>query len=368
MKILPDLKIDFDDVLIKPRRSKLGSRADVELLRTFKFPHSSRTLECVPVISANMDTTGSISMANNLAKIKAIGCLHKHYSEEVLLNYFSTYKPFCFMSTGITRDDIKKLKDVFGSLAIDLPNICIDVANGYSEKFVERIKEIRELYPDVIIMAGNVVTPEMTEELILHGGVDIVKVGIGPGSVCTTRLKTGIGYPQLSAIIECSDAAHGLGGHICADGGCKTPGDVCKAFGANTDFVMLGSMLAGTDCCEGEWSYEYLCSSSKDGTGYEWWQSKDPGYNTKKRKVSLNFYGMSSKQAMNKHNGGVAHYRTSEGKSVIVPYKGTTMETMQDILGGLRSCCTYVGSQTLKDLPKKTTFIRVNETHNRIYS
>ena len=206
-------------------------------------------------------------------------------------------------------------------------------------------------------MAGNVVTPEMTEELILHGGVDIVKVGIGSGSVCTTRLKAGIGYPQLSAIMECADAAHGIGGHICSDGGCKNPGDVAKAFGGGADFVMIGGMLAGSSDCDGEWEYEYKCETKPDKLIDQ----------TIKRKKSLKFYGMSSREAMNKHHGGVAQYRSSEGKCVSVPYKGLTQDVLNDILGGMRSACTYVGSFSIKDFSKKTTFIRVNNTHNKIY-
>ena len=362
MKIINEIKLDFDNVLIKPKRSTLSSRSEVDLLREFTFPHSKRKLKCVPIVSANMDTTGSMDMARTLSDFECITCLHKHYSATDLLNYFNEPQDYTFYSTGISESDIEKLTTVYDKLTYK-PNLCIDVANGYSEKFVQTIKKIRDWYPDIIIMAGNVVTPEMTEELILHGGVDIVKVGIGSGSVCTTRLKTGVGYPQLSAIIECSDAAHGLNGHVCSDGGCKIAGDVCKAFGANTDFVMLGSMLAGTDCCEGEWQYEYRCVSKKG----EWWQSANPGYDTEKRKTSLKFYGMSSKEAMDKHNGGVSDYRTSEGRCVTIPYKGTTHSIILDILGGLRSACTYVGARKLKDLPKKTTFILVNDTHNRIY-
>ena len=209
-------------------------------------------------------------------------------------------------------------------------------------------------------MAGNVVTQEMVEELIIHGKVDIVKVGIGSGSVCTTRLKTGVGYPQLSAIMECTDAAHGLGGHICSDGGCKVVGDVCKAFGANSDFVMLGSMFAGCDECEGEWQYEYKTSLGS-------WQLVDPRNDNPKRKISLKYYGMSSKDAMNKHHNGVADYRTAEGKCVAVPYKGLAVDTLLDIYGGLRSACTYIGANKIKDFGKKTTFIQVNNTHNKIY-
>lgn len=373
MKIIEDTKLDFDDVLIRPKRSSLTSRVDVDLRRDFVFPHSDRHLFCSPIFAANMDTTGSIEMANELYKHDALTCLHKHHPVEVLINYFTNYNyQDTFYSTGTSVADEDKMDYVFGELKNKVenfcPNICIDVANGYSENFVKFVHKIRKKYPYSIIMAGNVVTPEITEELILHG-VDIVKIGIGPGSVCTTRLKTGIGYPQLSAIMECADAAHGLNGHICGDGGCRTPADICKALAGNADFVMLGGMLAGTDCCSGNWNYEYLCSS-KDQNGNmirEWWQTYDPGYETKMRKISLEFYGMSSKQAMDKHNGGVANYRTSEGRCVTIPYKGTTKEIMLDILGGLRSCCTYIGVKKLKDIPRNATFIKVNSTHNRLY-
>lgn len=369
-KIINELKLDFDDVLIRPKRSKLVSRSEVKLIRTFKFLHSKRSLSCVPIVAANMDTTGTMAMATELSKHDCITCLHKHYKPEMLIDFFTNVqnKDLVFYSTGITKSDLEKLRYVYNDLMyknIYLPNVCIDVANGYGENFVKVVKNIRSLYPDIIIMAGNVVTPEMVEELLLHGGVDIVKVGIGSGSVCTTRLKTGVGYPQLSAVMECSDAAHGLSGHICSDGGCKIVADVCKAFGANSDFVMLGSMLAGTDCCEGEWTYEWKCT--KSGMATEFWQPFDPGYPTEVRKVNLKFYGMSSKEAMHKHNGGVANYRTSEGRCVVIPYKGPTADMILDILGGLRSSCTYIGSSCIKDFAKKTTFIQVNNTHNRIY-
>lgn len=368
MKITQDKKLDFSDVLIKPKRSNISSRSQVDINRIFKFPHSPRELNCVPIMAANMDTTGSMKMEDTLSSFDCITCLHKHYKSEELLNYFSSNKPYAFYSTGISETDIEKLSSVYDKLK-HKPNLCVDVANGYNEKFVSTIKKIRDWYPDIIMMAGNVVTPEMTEELIFHGGIDIVKIGIGSGSVCTTRLKTGIGYPQLSAIMECSDAAHSVAGHVCSDGGCTTPADVCKAFCANSDFVMLGGMLAGTDCCAGEWEYEWKCrTSGEDNIGNkEWWQPFDPKYPTEKRKVSLKFYGMSSKEAMNKHTGGVANYRTSEGRCVSIPYKGKTEHIVKDILGGVRSCCTYIGAKTLKDMGKNTTFIRVNNTHNRIY-
>ena len=374
-KIINELKLDFDDVLIKPKRSNLSSRSEVSLVRDFKFLYSPRLLSCIPIMVSNMDTTGTMNMAEQVSRQRCITCLHKHYSIEDIENYFVLKKDISeliFYSTGVSHSDIQKLTTIMNNLKIKnvpLPNICIDVANGYHEKFVKNIKHIRDLYPEIIIMAGNVVTPEMVEELIIHGKVDIVKIGIGSGSVCTTRLKTGIGYPQLSAIMECSDAAHGLGAHICSDGGCKNTGDIAKAFGANSDFVMSGSLFAGSDECDGEWKYEYLANIS----GVPFWQPMPP-HNVSgsqdqitKRKTHLEFYGMSSKKAMDKYNNGTAKYKTDEGKCVTVSYKGEVLYIIQDILGGLRSACTYIGASKIKDFGKKTTFIQVNNTHNKIY-
>lgn len=374
-KIINEIKLDFDDVLIRPKRSTLKSRSEVCLTRNFSFKYSPRELGCVPIMVANMDTVGTINMAKSLSIHKAITCLHKHYEEDSIINLFTGTIPnknLIFYSTGTSHKDVQKLEKIFDTIKImkyELPNICLDVANGYTEQFVKTASHIRKLFPEVILMAGNVVTPEMTEELIIHGKVDIVKVGIGSGSVCTTRLKTGVGYPQLSAIMECADAAHGLGGHICSDGGCKVVGDVCKAFGANADFVMLGGMFAGCDECEGEWDYEYRGAIVDNNRKvlYEWWQPNDPGHITEKRKKTFKYYGMSSKDAMNKHHDGVASYRTAEGKCVRLPYKGKASEVIQDIYGGLRSACTYIGANKIKDFGKKTTFIQVNNTHNRIY-
>ncbi|NDC71883.1 MAG: GMP reductase [Sphingobacteriia bacterium] len=350
-KIITDIKLDFDDILIRPKRSNLSSRSEVNITRDFHFLHSPRQISAIPIMVANMDTTGTFNMAKEVCSQGGIVSLHKHYSNEQLIDFYSNetipYRHLVFYSTGTTVNDIEKLTHIFNTLrdkGRELPNICVDVANGYSEKFVKTVAHIRKLYDNIIIMAGNVVTPEMVEELLLHGKIDIVKIGIGPGSVCTTRLKTGIGYPQASAIMECSDAAHGLGGHICGDGGCKSVGDICKAFGCNADFVMCGGFFAGTDECEGEWEYD-----------------------AEMHKISLKFYGMSSKEAMHKHHNGVAHYRTSEGKCVTVSYKGPVVEILKDIFGGIRSSCTYIGASKIKDFGKKTTFILVNDTHNRIY-
>lgn len=368
-KIINEIKLDFDDVLIRPKRSTLNSRSEVCIQREFKFKYSPRKLLAVPIMAANMDTVGTFDMAKSLAKNQAIVCLHKHYKTNEYVAFYTdpsiVNKNLAFYSIGTSKKDTEKLIEVFNQIKqfnYPTPNICLDVANGYTEQFVEITCKIRNLYPESVIMAGNVVTQEMTEELIIHGQVDIVKVGIGSGSVCTTRLKTGVGYPQLSAVMECSDAAHGLGGHICSDGGCKVVGDICKAFGGNSDFVMLGSIFAGTDECEGEWKYEY---QTEQGT----WQPLDLSYNLscKKRKMSLQYYGMSSENAMNKHNNGVAKYRTAEGKCVTVSYKGPAEDILQDIYGGIRSACTYIGANKIKDFGKKTTFIQVNNTHNKLY-
>lgn len=341
-----DVKLDFKDVLIRPKRSSLASRQQVSVERSFKSVNSKKDITCVPVVAANMDTVGTFEVAEVLAKRKCMVAIHKHYTVEDWKKWAATEGgkatlPYVLVSTGILERDLTKLGEILKAVP-DLNSVCVDVANGYSQAFIAAIREIRSRHKEITIMAGNVVTQEMTEELILSGA-DIVKVGIGPGSVCTTRKQTGVGYPQLSAVIECADAAHGLGGLVVADGGCTCPGDVAKALGAGADFVMLGGMLAGHDECAGELIQE-------DGKYY---------------KI---FYGMSSDTAMKKHAGGVAEYRSSEGKTVRVPYRGPVDETVRDILGGIRSACTYVGAAQLKELAKRTTFIRVTQQLNPIFA
>ena len=344
MRIETELKLGFKDVMIRPKRSTLNSRAQVSLEREFKFKHSTLTWTGIPIMAANMDTVGTFEMALALANEKLFSCIHKHYSVKDWANFMKTAPDtianYIAVSTGTGKNDFKKIDEIFTQNP-QLKFLCIDVANGYSEHFVSFLNQARKQYPNKVIIAGNVVTGEMVEELLLEGA-DIVKVGIGPGSVCTTRVKTGVGYPQLSAIIECADAAHGLGGHIISDGGCAIPGDVAKAFGAGADFVMLGGMLAG--------------HTESGGKLVE--------INGEKYKQ---FYGMSSETAMKKHVGGVAEYRASEGKTVQVPFKGDVIETLHDILGGIRSTCTYVGASKLKELTKRTTFIRVTEQENTVF-
>ncbi|MBK6639489.1 MAG: GMP reductase [Rhodocyclaceae bacterium] len=344
MRIEEDLKLDFKDVLIRPKRSTLTSRSEVDLTREYVFHHSKRKYHGVPIVAANMDTVGTVEMAIALGRQGLSVALHKHYDDEALSAFFTAHRWPHFYSMGITKDDFAKFRRVMALTGDAIDFVCIDVANGYTKAFVDFLQRIRNAYPKLTIMAGNVVTGEMAEELVLDGA-DIVKVGIGPGSVCTTRKMTGVGYPQLSAIIECADAAHGLGGLICADGGCTVPGDIAKAFGGGADFVMLGGMLAGHDECQGE-IVEPIAS--------------DGG-----RKVR--FYGMSSRAAMEKYAGGVATYRASEGKEVLLDYRGPVETTLQDVLGGLRSACTYVGARRLKELSKRTTFIRVARQLNEVF-
>ena len=345
MRIESGLKLGFKDVMIRPKRSTLKSRSQVSLQREFKFLHANNSWEGVPIIAANMDTVGTFEMAIALAENKLITAIHKHYSisewNKFMANSPKNIGDYIAISTGVKPKDVEKLASILNSNPT-IKFICIDVANGYSERFADFVKQTREHYPNKVIIAGNVVTGEMVEELLL-AGADIIKVGIGPGSVCTTRIKTGVGYPQLSAIIECADAAHGLGGQIISDGGCVFPGDIAKAFGAGADFVMLGGMLAGHTESGGE-------TIERNGKTYK------------------HFYGMSSTTAMKKHVGEVAEYRASEGKIVEVPYRGDIISTLQDILGGIRSTCTYVGAQRLKELTKRTTFIRVTEQENRVYT
>ena len=343
MHIDQDIKLDFKDVLIRPKRSALPSRAEVDIIRKFSFKHSRNQYSGVPVIAANMDTVGTFEMARALAPFGLSVALHKHYGVDELTAFFKALKvkSNAFYTMGIGKGDLERFQRVVRRAGDSVQYVCIDVANGYTESFVKFVAKFRDAYPKLTLMAGNVVTGEMTEELILSG-VDIVKVGIGPGSVCTTRSMTGVGYPQLSAVIECADAAHGLGGRICSDGGCTTPGDVAKGFGGGADFVMLGGMFAGHAECTGE-------VIEQDGLKYH------------------RFYGMSSRTAMEKYAGGVADYRASEGKEVLVPYRGPVADTVQDLLGGLRSACTYVGARMLKELTKRTTFVRVGMQTNDVF-
>lgn len=370
MKLSEQTYLDFDDVLIKPQRTTLKSRQDVNIERDFYFYHSPKRWVGTPIICANMGCTGTMEMGKALAKHKMVTCLHKYYSAGELKEFFDE-NPECteyvLPTIGMSEDELNTL---LALSSYDI-NVCIDIANGYIEKFVGFCARVRSKFPNAIIMAGNVASGEMVQELILHGGVDIVKIGIGPGKACTTRNITGCGVPQLSAIADCSHAAHGLKssskhlGLICGDGGCKTSGDVCKALCAGADFVMMGGMFAGTDECEGEWDYDLslgLYSSVENIKGETVWvrQTDDFSDVIYAPKTKLKFYGMSSHYAQERHSVGKKDYRASEGEVNWVDYKGPVDNTVQEILGGIRSCCTYIGSDCIKDMSKCAEFIKVN--------
>ena len=383
MRIEEDIKLDYKDVLIRPKRSTLGSRKEVDLERGFTFRNYKpevidrgpdytfdtgpyRHYRGTPIMAANMDGVGTFEMADTLATGGIFTCLVKTYSVNELVSYFSkddkSHDParteFVAMSIGITDRDHTKFRDVYEQVGNSLKYVCIDVANGYSERFATFVRGMRNNYPNIVIIAGNVVTGEMTEELILNGA-DIVKVGIGPGSVCTTRIQTGVGYPQLSAVIECADAAHGLGGHIIADGGCTCPGDVAKAFAGGADYVMLGGMLAGHDQGGGEVITKTYRTDELDANCTDY---------VHEEKSFVQFYGMSSDAANKKHFGGLKDYRSSEGREVLVPYRGDVAATVQDLLGGIRSTCTYAGAIRLKHLMRCTTFVRCTQQFNGVYA
>ena len=339
MRIEEEIKLDYTDVLFRPKRSTLSSRKDVNLKRTYKFKYSNNEWSGIPIMAANMDGVGELGVAEKMSEFDMITCLTKQHDIKKLKQYKkikSIYKNVA-ISIGIKKEDFKRLEEVLKEFNF-IKFICIDVANGYSERFSKFIKSVRDKYPTKTIIAGNVVTADMTQELVLNGA-DIVKVGIGPGSVCTTRIQTGVGYPQLSAVMECADAAHGLGAHIIADGGCTCPGDVAKGFGGGADFVMLGGMLAGHDEGKGK-------VIKSNGSKY------------------IEFYGSSSLEANKKHYGGLSDYRSSEGRIVRVKYRGKIKDTISNILGGIRSSCTYVGAPSLKQLSKCTTFVRVSNQFN----
>ena len=344
MRIKQALKLNYEDVLLQPKRSTLTSRADVKMTRTFNFRNSKKQLEFCPIFASNMDGVGTFSMAKVLQEYKMMTVITKSTTLEQWKQAVGTGLRLQSVSvctgTNIIWDkdasDYKTMQDVLTNFP-DVKFITVDVANAYHQNFVDFVKRIRDQYPEKIIIAGNVVTPEMTEELIINGA-DVVKIGIGPGSVCTTRTMAGVGIPQFSAIVECSDAANGVDGHIMADGGCVYPGDIAKALGGGAHMVMIGGMLAGHDESEQE---------IVDG--------------------KIEFYGMSSDRAREVHGKRKDGYRGNEGRLISLPYRGPVTETVEDILGGVRSSATYIGARRLKDMPKCATFVKTNNVQNRVY-
>ena len=386
--IVEEIQLDYCDVMIKPKRSTLNSRSEPDIYRQyrFKYPNSflyeQNTIYGNGLMVANMATTGTFAMAEVMAKNLMFTCLHKHYSFEELKDFLEKHKDvivderydgkdlmfldYVFVSTGIKDGDYEKICKI-----LDLgycKNLCIDIANGYIPKLLDFVKKIRKQYPRLVIMVGNVVTGDMVQDLILNGA-DIVKIGIGPGANCTTRKETGCGRPQLSAVIECAEAAHAVDGMICADGGITCVGDINKAYGAGADFVMVGSLVAGSDEAEGDiWEkmyrtneYEWEDANAGNDLNYVLPDPIRPIYENKKFKLA---YGMSSKFAQDKHWNGMAKYRTSEGIVTLKPYTGPVQDTIDEYLGGLRSCMTYISARRLKDIPKCCTFYRANRILN----
>ena len=343
MRIEEDIKLDFCDVLIKPQRTTLSSRSEVCLERTISFRNSGQTWTGVPIMCSNMSSISSYEVYCLLSEFKMITVFHKfftleHYKEMQKMGLDPEY---FMISTGISDADLTFLDEVINSINVKF--ICVDVANGGMERLVDVCAGLHDKYPEKVIVAGNVVSKNICEELVLRGKVDIVKVGIGSGSACITRTQTGCGIPQLSANLECSDAAHGVNAHIISDGGITCPGDAAKAFGSGADFVMVGGFFSGHDENPGE------IEELEDGTKYKL------------------FYGMSSETAMKKYYGKMANYRSSEGRTIRIKYKGPMRNTVQDLLGGIRSTCTYINAQFIKNIPKCTTFIKVNRQLNTVY-
>lgn len=364
MRIYDDVQLDYCDVLLRPKRSTLSSRSEVDVEREYTFKWCPATIKATGIVAANMATTGTFEIAKEMQKHKLFTALHKHYTAEDIITFLKANKKeygnneLIFVSSGVSDEEFKKLNLIMESKLTN--NICIDVANGYSPYLINYIKKVRAAYPKALIMAGNVVTGDMTEDLILNG-VDIVKVGIGPGSVCTTRKLTGVGRPQFSTVIECADAAHGLGGMICGDGGCTVPGDICKSLCAGADFVMLGGMLAGHAESGGE-----LIAKTFQTNQVE--VEEDESFTSLlENKLFKKFYGMSSEYAQDLFYGGMKKYRASEGKVVEIPFRGNIEDTLLAILGGIRSAMTYIGAKRIKDMPKCATFYRVNRQLNNIF-
>ena len=344
MRINYDAKLNFEDVLLQPKRSTLSSRKDVDMTRNFTFRNSGKQMNFLPIFASNMDGVGTFSMAKVLQEYKMMTVITKTTGIEewrkAVGNGVRLQSVSVCTGTNVMWDkeaqDWKTMQEVLKSFP-DIKMITVDVANAYHQNMVDFIAKVRDQYPTKIIVAGNVVTPEMTEELIINGA-DVVKIGIGPGSVCTTRTMTGVGVPQFGAILDCADAANGVDGHIMADGGCVFPGDIAKAFGGGAHMVMIGGMLAGHDESEQE---------VVDG--------------------KIEFYGMSSDRAREKHGKRKDGYRGNEGRLISLPYRGPVQGTVEDILGGVRSACTYIGARRLKDMPKCASFVTTNNVQNQIY-
>lgn len=371
MQIVNDVQLDFSDVLIRPRRSTLSSRKDVDITREYKFKWCPKIIKGTGIMQANMGTVGNFALSRVLLEKGLFACLHKHYCVEDLLPFYKKLLEYdddrwmrCLLSIGLKDNGMEKLETINNTLGIQV-GIKLDVPNGYIPQVKERVIELRKKYPEMFIMVGNVVTGDIAEDLILSGA-DCIAVGIGGGSVCRTREKTGCGRPQFSTVVECADACHQVGGLCCSDGGITCPGDIGKAFGAGADFVMIGGLFAGCDEAEGDVVMKYYPTGEYENAEPDNWISSSYKPKLEPKKFKL-FYGMSSTYAQEKFQGGMEKYRASEGSVVYVPYTGYAYETLNDMLGSLRSMMTYIGAKKLKDIPKQCVFYKVNNQRNHIY-
>lgn len=369
MQIVDSVQLDFSDVLIKPRRSSIDSRSKVNITRDYKFKWCPSIIKGTGIMQSNMGTIGNFDVSKKMLEQGLFACLHKHHNVDDLITFYKglldngddRWKR-CLLSIGLRDNGIEKLREINKELGIQV-GIKFDVPNGYIPQVKERVIQLRQEFPEMFIMVGNVVTGDITEDLILSGA-DCVAVGIGGGSACRTREKTGCGRPQLSTVIECADAAHQVGGMVCSDGGITCPGDICKAFGGGADFIMIGGLFAGTDEAEGEIISKWIHNGEYDMV------SHDSGYFFEihlEEKKFKQFYGMSSTLAQDKFQGGMKNYRASEGAVIEVPYSGSMDSILEDMLGSIRSMMTYIGAKNLKDIPKQCVFYKVNNQRNHIF-
>lgn len=371
-QILSETYLDYSDILIKPKMgNNLSSRKDVNLTREYVFKRG-QIRKGLGIFNANMATVGNFETAKKLLKAGMFATLHKFYTAEETIDFMRQCQEEkidysnLFISIGIKNGirELDKLKEIEDGAMWFKPNICIDAPNFYINKAFEVLKHCRELFPESVIMCGNIASSDICHKLLDYA--DILKVGIGPGSVCRTRSVTGCGVPMVSCILDCADVVHSVGGMICADGGIVEVGDICKAFALNADFVMSGGMFAGTDEAEGEviekcYKTNEYAIDMIDGSKPI---PDQPLYDIKKYKL---YYGMSSTLANNKFAGGMSNYKASEGREAFIPYTGSLDKILQDIKGGIASACTYIGAANVKDMSKCATLIKVNHTINKVF-
>lgn len=369
MQIIDSVQLDFSDVLIRPRRSTLASRKDVDITREYKFKWCPKVIKGTGIMQANMGTIGNFAVSERMLENGLFACLHKHHSVESLISFYKKLLTYdddrwmrCLLSIGLKDNGVEKLERIYNELGIQV-GIKLDVPNGYIPQVKEMVIKLRNEFPEMFIGVGNIATGDITEDLILSGA-DCCFGSIGGGSNCLTRKQTGVGRPQFSTIVECAEAAHQVGGMFCSDGGITCPGDIGKAFGAGADFIMIGGLFAGTDEADGEIIEKYYnigeLNRTDNGDSYTY----SPVIETKKYKL---FYGMSSTLAQEKFGNGKPKYRASEGRITQVPYVGSMDDVIEELLGGLRSLMTYIGARRLKDIPKQCIFYRVNNQLNRIF-